>query len=532
MKPKVKFKNVSKSYTFNKKQLHKLFDLFRIKKSSKNFFALQDVSFEVNDGESIGVIGINGSGKSTLSNLLAEVVQPSSGTIEMNGDPSLIAISAGLNNNLSGLENIELKCLMLGMDKREIKRVTPEIIEFADIGDFIEQPVKNYSSGMRSRLGFAISAHTNPDILIIDEALSVGDSTFYDKCLKKIEEFKKQGKTIFFISHSVGQVRSFSDRVMWIHFGKLKEFGEKKEVLDNYKEFISWFNDLNEEEKKVYRKEMLNEQFNRSNISRAGNHVKKESFIKRVLSSLTILLLTVLLSFFTLQMFDLKPFSSLTSMFKGNALLDPDAGDEKPEKIEEIPVGQNAVISTESVKVYEDKSLDNVSRTMEFGTEIYVDKKIGDLYSINENGVNSFIKADKVKLLYNPQEPLDISIREMLDFLPEIFTNSYSYYLAYLEMDYDKIKEDLLELTNERTDSYGRKLLEYSFDKITYRFNDELLSNAIIIEDIDTDSPELQDLIEKATVVDQTNGMYYLKTIDYKVTIDLQERKMALELIE
>src|SRR5690625_4907085 len=266
---KIKCSNVSKSFKMYARQSDKLLNLLSInrKEEAKEFLAVRNVSFEVSAGETIGIIGLNGSGKSTLANMLAQVIQPTSGEVTINGETSLIAISAGLNNNLTGIENIELKCMMHGLTKEEIEKEKPSIIEFADIGEYIYQPVKNYSSGMKSRLGFAIAVHTNPDILVIDEALSVGDSTFAKKSLNKMEEFKQQGKTIFFISHSVSQMKVFCDRIIWMHFGEVKEYGAKTDVLNKYARFINWFNELDEIEKKKYKAEMLSSQVTKNEIS-------------------------------------------------------------------------------------------------------------------------------------------------------------------------------------------------------------------------------------------------------------------------
>ncbi|MBV6736441.1 teichoic acids export ABC transporter ATP-binding subunit TagH [Priestia megaterium] len=259
MSYKVKFIDVTKKYKMYNKQTDKIKDLLLNRDKGEYHYALNKVSFEVNEGEIVGVIGLNGSGKSTLSNLIAGVTMPNAGTVDIKGSASLIAIGVGLNNQLTGLENIELKGLMMGLNKHQIKEIVPKVIEFADIGKFINQPVKTYSSGMKSRLGFAISVNIDPDILVIDEALSVGDQTFTNKCLEKMNEFKENGKTIFFISHSLSQVKSFCTKALWIHYGHVKEYGDINEVGGRYGQFLKEYNAMSKEEREQFREKQLNE---------------------------------------------------------------------------------------------------------------------------------------------------------------------------------------------------------------------------------------------------------------------------------
>ena len=241
----VQAKNISKKFRLYSKTSDKIKSLFNFSRNVEYHLALDNVSFEVLNGEVIGIVGVNGSGKTTLSNLLAGITIPSKGSLEVKGKALMLAVGTGMNTQLTGLENIKFKCLMMGLDEAKIKEITPAIIEFADIGKFIYQPVKTYSSGMRSRLGFAISANVDPDILIVDEALSVGDARFTQRCLDKIQEFVVKGKTIFFVSHSAGQMRKFCTKAIWLHEGRMMKFDDINVVVEEYKQFLKDCNESN-----------------------------------------------------------------------------------------------------------------------------------------------------------------------------------------------------------------------------------------------------------------------------------------------
>lgn len=255
-------KNVTKKYKLYARTKERVLDLITPRSYGEDFYALADVSFEAFKGDAIGFIGVNGSGKSTLSNIIAGIVPETSGSIEVAGQTSLIAVAAGLKGDLTGRDNIELKCLMLGFSKDEIEAMEPDIIEFSELGKFIDQPVKSYSSGMKSRLGFAISVNVDPDILIIDEALSVGDKAFAEKCLDKMKEFKRQGKTMIFVSHSIGQMKQFCEKILWLEYGMVREYGPVKEVIPKYEAFLNQWKKMSKKDRDQYRNIVLEHQQN------------------------------------------------------------------------------------------------------------------------------------------------------------------------------------------------------------------------------------------------------------------------------
>lgn len=235
----VSIKNLTKKYSLYQDPWGPIKEVVTRKKFHKDFYALRNVSLDFPKGESIGVLGKNGSGKSTLLKVIAGITQPTNGTVDVKGSIVFLDVSSGIDSELSGYENIFMKGTLLGFTKGEILEKVEDIIEFSELGEFISQPVKNYSAGMKSKLGFAISVNVDPDILIVDEALAVGDSVFRKKCMKKMDEFKKQGKTIIFVSHDHNAVESFCSKAAWIHQGELITYGDSKFVSSLYEEFMN-----------------------------------------------------------------------------------------------------------------------------------------------------------------------------------------------------------------------------------------------------------------------------------------------------
>lgn len=214
--------------------------VFRSRARYHAFEALKGISFSVRDGEVVGIVGRNGSGKSTTLKIIAGVYRPTSGTVSVNGRvAALIELGAGFHGDLTGRENIVINGLMLGLSRRQIRDREQSIIEFAELGEFIDSPVKQYSSGMFMRLGFAIASEVDPDILLIDEILSVGDAAFQQKCIARIQEFLRHGKTIVYVSHSAAMIRELCSRALLLHEGILVADGEADKVISRYEELLN-----------------------------------------------------------------------------------------------------------------------------------------------------------------------------------------------------------------------------------------------------------------------------------------------------
>ncbi|WP_198524658.1 ABC transporter ATP-binding protein [Paenibacillus phocaensis] len=235
----IEVNHVSMKYRLTTEKIDSLKHFFikKIKREIQyeDFFALNNVSFSVKKGEVLGIIGNNGAGKSTLLKIISGVLKPTEGSFSRQGTLApLLELGAGFNNELTGIENIYLNGLLLGYSKKFITEKLEEIVDFSDLGKFIHTPLKNYSSGMRARLGFSISTVVKPDILILDEVLSVGDNNFREKSENKIRSMMEGGTTVLFVSHSMEQIKNLCDRALWLREGQVVEIGPAKDVVQNF----------------------------------------------------------------------------------------------------------------------------------------------------------------------------------------------------------------------------------------------------------------------------------------------------------
>ncbi len=241
----IELEGISKRYRMYPSQRDRLKELASLgrKKKSRDFWALKDVNIKVERGTALGVLGRNGAGKSTLLEIVSGVLQPTRGSREVNGRlAALLQLGAGFNKEFTGRENIILNGLILGIDRKEMLRRFDEIVAFADIGEFIDQPMKNYSSGMRARLGFAVAVNVEPDVLLVDETLSVGDGVFRQMGLQKMHDLRDSGTTVLFVSHSPDMVRNFCTEAMLLHKGEMLAYGEMDPTIERYQALIAEIN--------------------------------------------------------------------------------------------------------------------------------------------------------------------------------------------------------------------------------------------------------------------------------------------------
>ena len=250
MEYSIEVENLSKVYKLYDKPSDRLKEaLSPVKKCyHKDFYALRDLNFKIKPGETVGFVGKNGSGKSTLLKLLTEVLTPTEGSLKINGKVSaLLELGAGFNNEYTGMENIYLNGTIMGYSREEMDKRVDDIVKFADIGEYINQPVKTYSSGMFVRLAFAVAINVEPDILIVDEALAVGDVRFQLKCMDKFLEFKEKGITILYVSHDINSIKRFCTRAIWINEGHLEADGDVDLITDKYLDYLKMLDAQSEE---------------------------------------------------------------------------------------------------------------------------------------------------------------------------------------------------------------------------------------------------------------------------------------------
>ncbi|MER2059002.1 MAG: ABC transporter ATP-binding protein [Niallia sp.] len=533
MNLKVSFHDVSKKYSLTTSKKEKIKELFFPNHSKAGFYGVRNITFNVMEGETIGFVGINGSGKSTMSNLLARMIPPTSGEIDMDGQPSLIAIAAGLNNSLTGKDNIYLKCLMMGFTKKEIEEMYDSIVEFADIGEFIDQPVKSYSSGMKSRLGFAISIHNNPDILIIDEALSVGDQTFYQKCVDRITEFKEQGKTIFFVSHSISQIEKICDRVAWMHYGELIMFDETKVVVEEYKKFINWFNKLPKEGKLDYQqknKEARKKPLVSKTSTRLTSKSKKSKRKKGSQIQLIILTLFLLISGGSLFIDQsLRKIPSVSLFTKETTTVAEPVQKDAVKETSWEDVEEEGIILQPDITLYTDDSLNTASQVkLPFGNSVGFIAQNANVAQIEYGDERYYIHKEDVSSLKS--ESGEVVTSRFEPYFSEKVQLSYQFLMAFM----GSAASDLEQSVNggEMSEFKGEPALFLPYENMYYLMDQEKVSG-IVIKDIQQIEPET--ITEEDVIFSKDKQQFFIrgKEFDYIVnnidaTLTIVDRASSL----
>ncbi|MYL20117.1 teichoic acids export ABC transporter ATP-binding subunit TagH [Halobacillus litoralis] len=529
----VKLQNVTKKYKMHSKNSEKLKSLLSSKSDGDDFYAVKNVSFEAYKGDVIGIIGVNGSGKSTISNLIADVTAPTTGLVKVKGEVSLIAVSAGLNKELTGRENIELKCLMMGIKKDEIQRIKPDIIDFADIGNFIDMPVKKYSSGMKSRLGFAISISVDPDVLVIDEALSVGDQTFADKCLDKLNEFKENGKTIFFVSHSAAQVKKFCTKALWLEHGTVRDHGELEDVLPKYQEFISTYKKMTKEEQKQFKRKGMKKQaesVDKGNINHS--YMSRSNKMKSILMNL--LIFTVLFSLMIVTYINKEEVSAyvnnlaVESPDKGSQdlVVEEENNDKDTDKTETNPL-ENLSIGYVDV--------DQATFRSEPSSESKVVENVGFGYSfiIDDDGRNEEywskrFSDSETEMWISKSIYKSISVNQGVE---------YEDVLEILEEE-DKINNALSFLDKNKAINdreYGNPLLingQYRYDNgITVQYNKESKANQVTLDNISIEPTQIKSELGDPHLKDPSSSTFLYKTNRYDFLFKANEEENIDQII-
>ncbi|EMY8533937.1 teichoic acids export ABC transporter ATP-binding subunit TagH [Bacillus paranthracis] len=537
MSYKVKFEHVTKKYKMYSKSSDKLKDLFFRNDNGDYHYALNNVSFEVPEGEIVGIVGLNGSGKSTLSNLIAGVTIPNKGKVTVNGSASLIAISSGLNNQLTGIENIELKALMMGLTKEKIKEITPKVIEFADIGKFMYQPVKTYSSGMKSRIGFAISVHINPDILVIDEALSVGDQTFTKKCLDKMNEFKEQGKTIFFISHSLSQVKNFCTKALWLHYGQFKEYGDVHEVVGHYEGFLKRYNQMTAEEREKQKEEELSNcqhgllQANSTSIKRKPYRKAK---VKRKKFVMPIIVLTMIVAGITAGIYykDILLFSNKAETNAEKVVSSKTVSENKiseKEKLKKYIVMGNGISIRKEANINSDKMgtanfgeiFDVVNKDIEKNEE-WLEVKLSN----SENGWINNKYMEPFKLGNEIAE--DTKLTDLTNLLKRVYGANIVIASGYLGKAIDELKAEYPASLITMPDQAGKKIVKDG--NIQFVISQDKVVE-VVFQDISMSFAKLHELLGTEMMNNDNEKNYFYETKSYYIAARSDETHKEVQSI-